>query len=87
MKSAAELIPLATEDMLGTGFLMTKDPSDNLILKVILRHAKAHPDDDKVFLSGNTKDFDLPHVRAELANAGIRFFRNTKSPLDWYNSL
>ena len=69
--SATEFLPL-TADLLTRSLAdePTKDPTDNLILVVIQGHALQNPDEGKAFLSGNTRDFDAPEIRARLATVG-----------------
>lgn len=63
------------------------DIMDNLILQCILGHANLHPAEEKVFLSGNNKDFGKPEVQEALRNAGInKYFANTQSFLEWLKS-
>lgn len=85
---AAEFLPLTLSALaadLAAG--PTKDPTDNLILAVIQEHALQNPDEDKAFLSGNTRDFDTPEIRALLAAAGIRdYFARTDAFLGWFGS-
>ncbi|XWK86798.1 MAG: PIN domain-containing protein [Phormidium sp.] len=64
--------------------LMVKDDLiDNLIIKFILNHAALHPDESKVFLSGNTRDFGTPAVQQVLRDAGVNYFSQTKNFLGW----
>lgn len=64
--------------------LIKNDLTDNLILLSILGHARLHPREVKVFLSGNTKDFAQSRVRAALREAGIeRYFSTTENFLGW----
>ena len=86
--SAATLLPLTQEafrNSLPAG--PTKDPTDNLILAMILAHANEHPIDEKIFLSGNTKDFQTPEVNALLSTAGITgYFSRTEAFLGWFQA-
>jgi hypothetical protein len=59
---------------------------DNLILQCIVSHANQHPHDQKVFISGNTKDFGKKEVREVLNSAKIKYFSNTKNFLGWLDS-
>ena len=85
---ATELLPLTPAALaadLAAG--PTKDPTDNLILAVIREHALQNPVEDKAFLSGNTRDFDTPEIRALLAEAGItNYFARTDAFLGWFES-
>lgn len=67
--------------------LIRNDLMDNLILHCILGHARLHPTEDKVFLSGNTNDFGTPQVREALRNAGVdEYFRRAQDFLGWLQS-
>lgn len=85
---AVELLPLtqaAFQGSLSAG--LTKDHTDNLILAVILAHASEHPPDEKVFLSGNIRDFQTPEIEALLSAAGItRYFARTDDFLGWFHA-
>ena len=86
--TAAEIIPLSATTLTNSipkG--LTDDPTDNLILAVIQEHALQNPDEDKAFLSGNTRDFDTPEIRARLASVGIAdYFARTDAFLGWFQS-
>lgn len=86
--SAAEILPLTLSALaadLAAG--PTKDPTENLILAVIQEHALQNPDEEKAFLSGNTRDFDTPEIRALLASVGIAdYFARTDAFLGWFGS-
>ena len=85
---AAEILPLTLATLaadLAAG--PTKDPTDNLILTVIQEHALQNPDEEKAFLSGNTRDFDTPEIRALLASADIAdYFARTDAFLGWFQA-
>jgi hypothetical protein len=85
---AATLLPLTQtvfQSSLPAG--PTKDHTDNLILAIILAHASEHPEDEKVFLSGNIKDFQTPEIEALLSTAGItRYFSRTEDFLGWFKA-
>lgn len=86
----AEMIVLNTEIIeasLNTTFI-AKDPTDNLILHCILSHARLHPTETKVFLSGNIKEFrQLPEVQDALQQAGVeKYFSRTEDFLGWLQS-
>jgi hypothetical protein len=80
-----ELSPDAVQDSLTIDHL--DDPTDNLILCVILRHARANPDPPKAFLSGNTKDFGRLDIAQELKDAGVNYLRNGGEVVGWLRSL
>ena len=62
------------------------DLMDNLILQCIVSHANQHPNNQKVFISGNTKDFGKKEVQEILNSAKIKYFSNTKNFLGWLES-
>lgn len=67
-------------------WLVKNDIMDNIILQSILDHAQLYPQEDKGFISNNSKDFGKPEVQYALRNAGIRYFTITQHFLDWFNS-
>lgn len=85
----AEIISL-TADMLQASLntdFMEKEPTDNLILYSILDDARLHPNEVKVFLSGNVKEFGTLEVQQALGDAGVaEYFRASQSFLGWLNS-
>ena len=86
--SAAELLTLS-EGVLAQNPAAgpTEDPTDNLILAVILEHARQNPGETKVFLSGNTRDFGTDEIRAMLPDAGVsEYFARTEAFLGWFQS-
>ena len=84
----AEIISLSADIIqasLRTSLI--NEPTDNLILNCILNHARSHPTEVKVFLSGNTNDFGKQVVRAALDNAGVnQYFGNAQAFLSWQRS-
>ena len=78
--SQVELIAL-TGEMLQSSWrqIIIQDRTDNLILHCIFGHARQHPTEEKVFLSGNVKDFGTPKVREALRQAGVsHYFSRTQ---------
>jgi len=68
--------------------LIQKDLTDNLILHCILSHSAANPSVVRAFLSGNTRDFGAPQVKAALLAAGVtKLFTDAGSFLSWHASL
>ncbi|MBG1271315.1 PIN domain-containing protein [Nostoc sp. WHI] len=64
------------------------DPTDNLILHCILAHAKTSSDDQKVLLSGNSKDFGTKEIKQVLGAAGIqKYVASTGDFLGWLQSI
>ncbi len=84
-----EMIELTADTLresLNTVFI-EKDPTDNLILHCILNHAHLHANEVKVFLSNNTKDFDVPEVQDALREVGIiKYVSRTEDFLGWLQS-
>ena len=75
-----------TADMIQASLttIFTKEPTDNLILSCITHHARLHPTEVKVFLSGNTNDFGKAEVRDALQDVGVNaYFSNTQTFLNW----
>ena len=81
IKDISDKIFIQTETL-----LIKNDLMDNLILQCIVSHANQHPCDQKVFISGNTKDFGKQEVREILNSAKIKYFSNTKNFLGWLDS-
>lgn len=86
----AEMIDLTAnliQESLNTTIIV-KDPTDNLILHCILSHARLHPTETKVFLSGNVREFrKLPEVQDALQKAGVeKYFSRTEDFLGWLQS-
>ncbi len=68
------------------------DPTDNLILHCILNHAKTSPkkslNDQKILLSGNSKDFGTKEIKEILSAAGIqKYVASTGDFLGWLQSI
>ena len=88
IETNAELIALTT-DMLQSSRDQTiiPDSTDNLILHCILVHARSHPTEIKVFMSGNVNDFGRSEVREALRQAGVsEYFSQTQYFLGWLQS-
>lgn len=67
--------------------LIKNDLMDNLILQCLLGHARLHPTEGKVFLSGNNKDFGKQEVQEALRDAGVdKYFSRTQNFLGWLQS-
>lgn len=63
------------------------DPTDNLILHCILNHAREHPTEEKVFLTGDREAFSDQEVQSELSNVGVsKLFWEGKRFRDWFVS-
>ncbi len=88
LATKAEMIALSA-DMIQASLQLnrTEEPTDKLILNCILHHARLHPTEVKVFLSGNANDFGKPEVRETLRSVGInQYFASTQAFLDWWRS-
>ena len=81
IKDISDNIFIETETL-----LIKNDLMDNLILQCIVSHANQHPNNQKVFISGNTKDFGKKEVQEILNSAKIKYFSNTKNFLGWLES-
>ena len=85
----AEEIPLqlaAIQDGLQRNVLQEKHLMDKIILECIIRHARLHPDETKVFLSSNTQEFGKPEVSDIFRDAGILYFSKTQNFVGWLQS-
>lgn len=89
LADCAELIPL-TNDILKwnvENFTVIPEATDNLILACILADARLYPENQKVLLSGNSRDFQSETVKPYLAAIDItNYFTNTQSFLGWFNT-
>jgi hypothetical protein len=85
LATKAEIIALNTEIIQATlQQSITDEPTDKLILNSIFNHAKLHPPEIKIFLSGNTKDFGNRETQEALREVGIDYyFANTQAFLNW----
>jgi hypothetical protein len=85
----AEMIELKP-DMLQSSLeipFIEKEPTDNLILHCLLAHARLHPNEVKVLLSGNRNDFAKGEVQEALRNAEVsKYFTRAQDFLGWLNS-
>lgn len=85
----ADLLPL-TQSCLDSALTVPEvlnQPTDSLILRVISEHAVRHPDEERVFLSANLRDFrNDPYVAEHLDNLGLRFFADTVAFLGWFRA-
>ena len=50
---------------------------DKLILECIVHHARLHPDELKIFLSSNSKEFGKREVTEILRDSGVQYFNKT----------
>lgn len=83
----SDLTPFSTEAIIGKGSSFIPDqPTDSLILTIILNHARNHPDETKILLTENKKDFESALVSETLQDAGIRYFSQSGSFLGWFNA-
>lgn len=68
-------------DTFSRGYI--DDPTDNLILCAILRHAHSPVPGLKLFVSGNSRDFGTPEPVKALESAGIKYFMAITPALGW----
>ncbi len=66
--------------------ILEKHVIDKLILECIVHHARLHPDEIKVFLSNNSKEFGKREVTEVLRDTGVQYFNNTQNLLGWLQS-
>lgn len=89
INTKVEMITL-TVDVLQASLkipFIEKDPTDNLILHCILANARLQPNEIKVFVSSNTKDFGTQEVQEALRNADVNhYFTHTQDLLGWLRS-
>lgn len=81
LSTKAEIITLTT-DMIQASLQLnlTEEPTDKLILSCITHHARLHPTEVKVFLSGNTNDFGKTEVLDALQDVGVnQYFSNSQT--------
>lgn len=88
LSTKAEIIALTTDMFQASLQLnLTDEPTDKLILNCILTHARLHPTEVKVFLSGNTNDFGKTEVREALQDVGVnQYFSNSQTFRNWQRS-
>lgn len=81
----ADIITLNVEifqESLGRTIL-EKHTIDKLILECIVYHARLNPNEIKVFLSNNSKEFGQREVMEILQDAGIQYFNKTQNFIGW----
>ncbi|MBC6430502.1 hypothetical protein FM036_06515 [Nostoc sp. HG1] len=86
MKS--EMITLTTGIFQGTlnRAIFEKHIIDRIILECIIFHAGLHPNENKLFLSSNSKEFSRREVIEVLRDSGIQYFNKTQNFLGWLQS-
>ncbi len=84
----AEEIPLTTEIIHGSlaRNILEKHLMDKLIIECTVHHARLHPDEIKIFLSSNSKEFGRREVIEVLRDSGIQYFNKTQNFLGWLQS-
>jgi PIN domain len=88
LSSKAEMITLNTgilQESLNRPIL-EQHVIDKLILECIVHHARLHPDEIKVFLSSNSKEFGKREVTEVFQDTGVQYFSNTQNLLGWLQS-
>lgn len=86
MKS--EMITLTTGIFQGTlnRAIFEKHIIDKIILEWIIFHAGLHPNENKLFLSSNSKEFGRREVIEVLRDSGIQYFNKTQNFFSWLQS-
>lgn len=86
--SKAEEIPLTTEIIHESRVknILEKHLMDKFIIGCIVHHARLHPDETKIFLSANSKEFGRREVIEILRDSGIQYFNKTQNFLGWLQS-
>ncbi|MEH1937482.1 MAG: PIN domain-containing protein [Nostoc sp.] len=86
--SKAEEIPLTTEIIHENRVrnILEKHFMDKFIIECIVHHARLHPDEIKIFLSANSKEFGRREVIEVLRDSGIQYFNKTQNFLGWLES-
>ncbi|MCL6752721.1 hypothetical protein KBT16_17780 [Nostoc sp. CCCryo 231-06] len=59
---------------------------DKIILECIIFHAGLHPNENKLFLSSNSKEFGRREVIEIFRDNGIQYFNKTQNFLGWLQS-
>jgi hypothetical protein len=59
---------------------------DRIILECIIFHTGLHPNENKLFLSSNSKEFGRSEVIEVLRDSGIQYFNKTQNFLGWLQS-
>lgn len=73
------------QESLNRPFL-EKHVMDKLILECIVHHARLHPNEIKVFLSSDSKEFSKREVTEVLRDTGVQYFNKTQNLLGWLQS-
>ncbi|WP_442949660.1 PIN domain-containing protein [Nostoc sp.] len=79
--SKSEMITLSTGIFQGTlnREIFDKHIIDRVILECIIFHAGLHPNEKKLFLSANSKEFGRREVIEVLRDSGIQYFNKTQN--------
>ncbi|MCC5620430.1 PIN domain-containing protein [Nostoc sp. CHAB 5715] len=86
--SKSEMITLSTgvfQETLNRE-IFDKHIIDRIILECIIFHAGLHLNENKSFLSSNSKEFGRREVIEVLRNSGIQYFNKTQNFLSWLQS-
>ncbi|MBN3910761.1 MAG: hypothetical protein HWQ35_30750 [Nostoc sp. NMS1] len=86
--SKSEMITLSTDIFQETlnREIFDKHIIDRIILECIIYHAGLHINENKSFLSSNSKEFGRREVIEILRNSGIQYFNQTQNFLGWLQS-
>lgn len=88
LSSKSEIITLnkdIIQNSLNTNFL-EKHLIDKLILECIIHNAQLHPNEIKIFLSSNSKEFGKREVAQLLQDIGVQYFNKTQNFIGWLQS-
>ncbi|MHC5727719.1 MAG: PIN domain-containing protein [Nostoc sp.] len=86
--SKSEMITLSTGIFQRTlnREIFDKHIIDRVILECIIFHAGLHTNENKLFLSANSKEFGRREVIEVLRDSGIQYFNKTQNFLGWLQS-
>jgi hypothetical protein len=86
--SKSEMITLSTGIFQRTlnREIFDKHIIDRVILECIIFHAGLNPNENKLFLSANSKEFGRREVIEVLRDSGIQYFSKTQNFLGWLQS-
>ncbi|MBE9053892.1 hypothetical protein IQ243_26525 [Nostocales cyanobacterium LEGE 11386] len=66
--------------------ILEKHTMDKLIFECLFFHCRLYPDEIKIFLSSNYKEFGKREVTEILRDNGIQYFNKTQNFLGWLQS-
>lgn len=66
--------------------ILSKHIIDKIILECIIYHANLYPQEIKIFLSSNSKEFGRREVTEILSNIGVQYLSQTQNFIGWLKS-